>query len=269
MIDFLHQRHEGSLRDFLILLAEDRFVPTSQDFGRLADLLHAAPSTNEELVMALCRLPDPQLCTFCEAALRCEVPEATDLVEAVLMRRGLVGLLAFVEPIIEEDRNVLWLADLLAEVCDDDSTRILLRLLDHHSAGVRSRAAEGLRAHRSSVDPRGLVRSLAMPLVRELSRPDPFQAIRALQRLAEPALEPDFGRGCSRRAERVLINCVIHERRQNIRGDAIAALGDLGSRDAVRCLVEALHREDQGLHQEVVIALRQLDDTARVGVTRL
>jgi len=258
MIDFLHQRHDGSLDDFLGLLAEDRFVPTTQDFRRLADLLHSAPSINEELVMALCRLADQRLCSFCDSALNCGVPEATDLVEAVLMRRGLVGLLPFVEPRIEEDRNVLWLADLLAEVSDDDSTRILLRLLDHHSAGVRSRAAEGLRAHRSSVDARGLVRSLAFPLVQELSWPSPFRAIRALQRLAEPALEPDFGRDCSRRAERVLINCVIHERRQAIRGDAIAALGDLGSRAAVRCLVEALHREDEGLHQDVVIALRKI-----------
>ena len=110
----MHQRHDGTLDDFLCLLAEDRFVPTAQDFRRLADLLHSAPSINEELVMALCRLADPRLCAFCEAALNCGVPEATDLVEAVLMRRGLVGLLPFVEPRIEEDRNVLWLADLLA-----------------------------------------------------------------------------------------------------------------------------------------------------------
>ena len=58
MIDFLHKRHDGSLDELLPLLGDDRFVPSGPDFRRLADLLHSEPSVNEELVIALCRLPE-------------------------------------------------------------------------------------------------------------------------------------------------------------------------------------------------------------------
>lgn len=258
MVRIRHRRHEGNLRELVSLLRSTHFVPTTIDLRRLGELLHSDPGTNEELVIELCRLPDDRLAAFCEIAFTSGVPEATDVVEAVILRRGLVGLLHFAEARAQEDRPALWLADLLAEVRDDEATRILLELLDHHASSVRSRAAEGLRAHRSSVDARALVRQIAAPLVREVAHPDPFRAVRSMHRLADPSLEPDFGRDCARRAERVLINCVVHERRQAVRGDAIAALGDLGSRAAVRCLVEALNREDQGLHRDVVIALRKI-----------
>lgn len=258
MVDFARNRqpHDGST--LLRQLERGQLVPGPGDFRQLADALHGDPALAEALTLTLCRMGDTELDRFCEDALHSGVAEATDLVEAVLMRRGLTGLLPLVERIQRDGSRVLWFADLLAEVRDDHSTGILLGLLDHSSAAVRARAAEGLRAHRSTVDARALVRELALPLVRELDDPDPLQAIRSLQRLAEPSLEPDFGRDCARRAERVLINCVVHERRQTVRGDAIAALGDLGSRAAVRCLVEALNREDQGLHQDVVIALRKI-----------
>lgn len=258
MVDFVRNRQARSAEEFLERLVDDGFSPSASILGHVADLLHLHPASAETIITGLCRLEDVQLVTFCEGAFNSGVAEATDLVEAVLMRRGLVGIEEFIRARRTDDRQCLWLADLLAEVRDDESTRILLELLDHQSAAVRSRAAEGLRAHRPTVDPRALVRQLAFPLVRGLDRPDPFSAVRALQRLAEPLLEPDFGRDCARRAERVLINCVTHERRQPVRGDAIAALGDLGSRAAVRCLVDALHREDEGLHQEVVIALRKI-----------
>ncbi|RKZ16514.1 hypothetical protein DRQ53_06200 [bacterium] len=256
MVDIIRKR-QGQ-HDFLTLARGEEFAPGPGDLRQLADLLYSDPAMAEEIVMALCRLDDEQLLAFCERAFTSGVAEATDLVEAVLARRGLTGLLEFVQARMGDHREALWLADLLAEVRDDDSTRILLELLDHASGAVRSRAAEGLRAHRGNIEPRALVRHLAAPLVRGVAEPDPTKAIRGLQRLAEAALEPDFGRDCARRAERVLINCVIHEQRQGLRGDAIAALGDLGSRAAVRCLVDALHREDERLHQDVVIALRKI-----------
>jgi HEAT repeat protein len=258
MVDFVRKRQPIDAAGLIRQLERGNLAPSAADFRYLADALHGEPMLAEQVTLALCHLSDPDLRRFCEEALSSGVAEATDLVEVVLSRRGLSGLTGFVEGVLPDHGRALWVADLLAEVRDDESTRILLRLLDHPSAAVRSRAAEGLRAHRSTIDPRALVRELATPLVRGLDQPDPLEAIRALQRLAEPLLEPDFGRDCARRAERVLINCVVHEKRQQVRGDAIAALGDLGSRAAVRCLVEALNREDQGLHQDVVIALRKI-----------
>lgn len=258
MVEFARNRQPIDGLALVRRLESGRLSPTAADFRFLADALHGEPALAEEVTLALCRMSDPELESFCEGALLSGIAEAADLVEAVLMRRGLTGLLPLVERMTADGSRVLWFADLLAEIRDDHSTRILLRLLDHSSSAVRARAAEGLRAHRSTIDARALVRELATPLVRSLDDPDPLQAIRSLQRLAEPSLEPDFGRDCARRAERVLINCVVHERRQAVRGDAIAALGDLGSRAAVRCLVEALNREDEGLHQDVVIALRKI-----------
>jgi HEAT repeat protein len=258
MVDLVYKPQPEDGAELLRMIAGGDFAPNARDFRALADSLHGDPALAEDIVFTLCRLEDDRLTHFCESALSCGVAEATDLIEAVLIRRGLTGLLEFVEPLAHDDRHALWLADLLAEVRDDEATRLLLGFLDHTSGSVRSRAAEGLRAHRATVDPRALVRFLVFPLVRGVPRPDPFAAVRALQRLAESSLEPDFGRDCARRAERALINCVVHEKRQAVRGDAIAALGDLGSRAAVRCLVEALNREDQGLHQDVVIALRKI-----------
>ena len=38
----------------------------------------------------------------------------------------------------------------------------------------------------------------------------------------------------------------------------MAALGEIGSRAAVRCLVDMLSREDESFHRDVVIALRKI-----------
>ena len=259
MIDFGRKPSRDRVAQYL-----DRLRPATastvqaEHYRALADLSQADPSIAEEVLTRLCSWEDAELAPFLDTAWRSGESDAADLVEAVLQRRGLVGLLPFVERLLQSQDATRWLVDVLAEVHDDHATRILIGLMDHGSLSIRKRAADALASHRSTVAPRPFIRFLAEPLVADLGWPDPLAAVRALQRLADPSLEPDFGRDAARRAERVLINCVIHERRPAVRGDAIAALGDLGSRDAVRCLVDMLHREDETFHHDVVIALRKI-----------
>jgi HEAT repeat protein len=230
----------------------------AEHYRDLADLLQSDGGAGEDLLTALCTWPDAELLPFLEAAHDTGLAEARDLVEAILQRRGLVGLLPWIERLLQDTDATRWLVDVLAGVLDDNATRILVGLMDHPSLSIRKRAADGLAGHRANLDVRDFVRFVAEPLTGQLSWPDPLAAVRALQRLADPSLEPDFGPEAARRAERVLINCVVLERRPQVRGDAIAALGDLGSRASVRCLVDMLHREDESFHHDVVIALRKI-----------
>lgn len=233
-------------------------TPPVEVYRALADALHAGPALAEEVLMSLCSWSDHELEGFLDGAWESDVPEARDVAAAVLQRRGLTGLMPFVDRIRGDDEGTRWLVDVLAEVRDDTATRLLIGLMDYPSNSIVKRAADGLAAHRSHVEGRSFVRELAIPLVQGLTHPDPHGAVRALQRLADASLEPDFGRDTAKRAERVLINCVMYEKRPAVRGDAIAALGDLGSRAAVRCLVDMLHRDDSSFHRDVVIALRKI-----------
>ena len=232
--------------------------PTADVYRGLSDALHAGPALAESVLTSLCLWNDRELAAFLHGAWESEFPEARDVMAAVLQRRGLTGLLPVVDHVRRDDVGIRWLVDVLAEVRDDHATRLLIEFMDHGSSSIVKRAADGLAAHRTHLDGRAFVRELALPLVRGLTHPDPLGAVRALQRLADPSLEPDFGADVARRAERVLVNCVMYEKRASVRGDAIAALGDLGSRAAVRCLVDMLHRDDERFHRDVVIALRKI-----------
>jgi len=225
---------------------------------RILEYMSLRQVDQRELVMRFCRQDDAAVGALLDSCLATRRSDALALGEAVLVERGLEGLDAWIESALRRPRGSRWLVDALGEVADPHATRILLRLLDHPEASLRRRAADGLAGHRGHLDLRAFVRMLAEPLVRGQSRPDPFSAVRALHRLADPALEPDFGTDAAKRAERVLINCVRHETRGGVRGDAIAALGEIGSRRAVGCLVDALHREDEHHHRDVVIALRKI-----------
>jgi HEAT repeat protein len=260
MIDFGRKPLRGQVHGFLdrMRAALHDGLRVGDSYRALADALHAEPAVAEQTLTELCLWSDDDLMTFLDGAWTSEVPEALDVAAAVVQRRGLTGLLPWVDRLLQDETSTRWLVDVLSEVRDDDSTRLLIRLMDHGSSSIRRRAADGLAAHRSHVDGRALVRFLASPLVQTLSYPDPLAAVRALHRLAEPSLEPDFGHDTARRAERVLVNCVVHDRRTPVRGDAIAALGDLGSRAAVRCLVDMLHRDSETFHRDVVIALRKI-----------
>lgn len=232
--------------------------PTADVYRALADALHAGPALAEEVLTSICLWSDRELVAFLDGAWDSEVLEARDVAGAVLQRRGLTGLLPFVDRVRGDDEGTRWLVDVLADVRDHEATRLLIAFMDHPSTSIVKRAADGLAAHRTHLESRAFVRELSTPLVRGLTHPDPLAAIRALQRLADASLEPDFGADCARRAERVLVNCVMYEKRPTVRGDAIAALGDLGSRSAVRCLVDMLHRDDATFHRDVVIALRKI-----------
>jgi HEAT repeat protein len=259
MIDFNLQPDGQSARRFLGRFRRPpEFGPAPDTYRLLADFLLSRGGLYEEVVTELCAWPDAQLAQFLDGCLQSGVSEASGLAEAVLTRRGLSGLLPWAERLLRSESGQRWLVDVLGEVRDDFSTRLLIEFMDHPLSGIRKRAADGLAAHRGNLEPRGLVRFLAEPLVSGLSHPDPLRAVRALHRIADSSLEPDFGRDAAQRAERVLINCVVHERRPAVRGDAIAALGELGSRNAVRCLVDLLSREDEIFHRDVVIALRKI-----------
>lgn len=260
MIDFGRKPLRGQVEGFLdrTRRALGETPPAADVYRALADALYAGPALAEEVLSTLCAWSDPELEAFLDGAWESEVPEALDLAASLMQRRGLTGLGPFVERLRHDDEGNRWLVDVLAEVRDDDATRLLIALMDHPSTSIVKRAADGLASHRASLDGRAFVRELARPLVGNLSHPDPFAAVRALQRLADASLEPDFGGDVARRAERVLVNCVMYERRPAVRGDAIAALGDLGSRSAVRCLVDMLHRDNESFHHDVVIALRKI-----------
>lgn len=260
MIDFGRKPRRGQVEEFLHDLRLSVFdgTPAGDVFRVLSRALHGDGAIAEHVLTALCRWSDRELERFLDAAWCSGAPEARDVIAVVLQRRGLTGLLRFVDRLQQDDDGVRWLVDVLAEVHDDESTRLLLSFMDHASTSIVKRAADGLYGHRATLDGRAFVRELARPLVAGLTHPDPFAAVRALHRLADPALEPDFGADVARRAERVLVNCVMYEKRPAVRGDAIAALGDLGSRSAVRCLVDMLHRDDESFHRDVVIALRKI-----------
>ena len=260
MIDFRRKTTRGQVRGFLgrVRTTLHDAAPSGDMYRILADALHADPAIAEQTLTDLCLWNDEDLVVFLEGAWDSEIPEATDVAAAVLQRRGLTGLLPWIERLLREESGARWLVDVLGEVYDDDSTRLLIGLMDHGSSSIRKRAADALASKRSRIDGRAFVRFLTFPLVHTLTHPSPLQAVRALHRLADPALEPDLGRDVARRAERALVNCVVHERRPSVRGDAIAALGDLGSRAAVRCLVDMLHRDDSTFHRDVVIALRKI-----------
>ena len=260
MIDFGRRPKRGQVEDFLRRLRLSVFdgAPAADVYRVLSGALHGEPARAEHVLTTLCLWSDRELAAFLDAAWDSEIPEARDVATVVLQRRGLTGLLRFVDRLCQDGEGTRWLVDVLAEVRDDESTRLLLGFMDHPNSSIVKRAADGLAGHRAHVDGRAFVRELARPLVGRLSHPDPFAAVRAMHRLADPSLEPDFGSDTARRAERVLINCVMYERRPAVRGDAIAALGDLGSRAAVRCLVDMLHRDDASFHRDVVIALRKI-----------
>lgn len=259
MIDFGRKPSGDQVSRFVARLRAPGPSGVRADHYRaLADLLQAEGGAGEDMLTAFCRWSDVDLVEFLEGAQASGVSEALDLAEAILQRRGLVGLLPWIDELLQHGDGTRWLVDVLAGVLDDHATRILIGLMDHGSMSIRKRAADALAAHRPTVEVRSFVRFLAEPLTSQLSWPDPLAAVRALQRIADPSLEPEFGREAARRAERVLRNCVVHERRPAVRGDAIAALGDLGSRASVRCLVDMLHREDESFHRDVVIALRKI-----------
>lgn len=233
-------------------------APSPEALARLAEMLLHREQGEEEVVAEVVRWSDGQVRALLDACWQASHPETLALAEIILSHRGSSGLLDWIEARLLDPGGCRWLVDVLANVQDDEATRLLIELLDHHDASIRHRAADGIASHRSTLDARQLVRDLTAPLVRGLEHPDPLKALRALHRIADPALEPDLGRDAARRAERALINSVRHEKRRTVRGDAIAALGELGSRPAVRCLVDMLNRDDQEFHRDVVIALRKI-----------
>lgn len=238
--------------------ADPRRMPTGSLEALAAGVLEAAAQQQEEALLALVALPDARLAGLLEQLWSRGGNDGRELCALVLGRRGAAGLSRFTGPLLRDDLGCRWLVDVLADVPDEEATRLLLVLLDHPAQGLRRRAADGLASHRSWLDHRGFVRELATPLAKGLEWPPPLQAVRCLHRIADPALEPDFGRDAARRAERVLVNCVRHEQRPAPRGDAIAALGEIGSRNAVRCLVDMLSRSDEHFHRDVVVALRKI-----------
>jgi HEAT repeat protein len=258
MIDFSDRHAFSSARAFLAHYRGDPAGLPRDDFRHIADYLLARQRGEEELLLELSSWEDRELEAFLSACWRSGAYEALSLAGSLLGRRGTVGLTHWLESVLADEGGARWLVDVLAEVYDDDSTRLLIRLLDHPVLSIRRRAGDGLSSHRGTLDLRSFLRHLAFPLVNSLSHPDPLAAVRALHRIADPALPPDFGRDAAQRAERILIQCVRHERRSPVRGDAVAALGELGSRRAVHCLVDLLGREERGLHRDVVIALRKI-----------
>ncbi len=258
MIDFEQRQVLNSARRFLEPFRGNLKDLSAASFAAVADFLLARPDGVEELLEELCAWDEREIDALLAAAWRSRSAEGRELAALILQRRGTTGLVYRIEEIMEDDGGARWLVDVLAEVEDDESTRLLLRLLDHPDFSIRQRAADGIAAHRASLELSDFIRHLARPLVKGLAHPDPHQVVRALHRIADPALLPDFGRNTARRAERVLINCVRHEWRSSVRGDAVAALGEIGSRAAVRCLVDMLSREDESFHRDVVIALRKI-----------
>ena len=258
MIDFEQRQAFANAKRFLEPFKENLKELPASAFALVSDFLFAGEGSTEDLLEELCAWDDRQLDGFLSAAWRCESAEGRELAALLLQRRGTTGLVYRLEEIASREGGTRWLVDVLAEVYDDESTRLLLSFLDHHQFSIRQRAADGIAAHRATLQPRDFVRHLAHPLVKSLAHPQPHSAIRALHRIADPTLLPNFGKDAARRAERVLINCVRHEMRSSVRGDAVAALGEIGSRASVHCLVDMLSREDEIFHRDVVIALRKI-----------
>lgn len=259
MIDFHPQSDRRFAIQLLRRIGRGQEPSSAHDpFRLLADAYSTRPRLREEILVEVCGWEDDQVARFLEFCAACDDGEALELAGDLLERRGLTGIVPTVETIARRAGGARWLVEVLGDVHDDHSTRLLIGFMDHPDLPVRRRASDALCAHRGTVEVRALIRFLAEPLVRRRSHPDPMAAVRALQRLADPSLEPDFGRDAARRAEKVLINCVIHDRRADVRGDAIASLGEIGSRASVRCLVDMLHREDAAWHRDVVIALRKI-----------
>jgi HEAT repeat protein len=222
------------------------------------DLFCNVPSAREVLLAEIGAWSEEDVETLFDHVSRLEVAESIDFAAEILSRRGIGGLESWIDTRRQRPEGARWLVEVLTDLADLSSVRVLIAFLDHPDLSVRRRASDALCGLRSRVDGRSLVRHVTQPLVRRIAHPDPLEAVRVLHRLADAALEPDFGRDTARRSERVLQNCVIHEKRPAVRGDAIAALGEIGSRSAVRCLVDMLHREDAQWHREVVIALRKI-----------
>jgi HEAT repeat protein len=258
VIDFRFQTGPLSPEDFLGQFADGREPLPMAAFVALDERLRVFPTEFERMVTVACRFDNESFANFLDGAFEAGRPETLHLAERALRRRGLDGMEPWLIATLAQSERCRWLVDILAEIHEQPATRILLQLLDHPSDSIRRRAADGLASHRTTLDGRRLIRHLAEPLVRGLDAPDPLIAVRCLQRLADPALEPDFGMDLAHRSERVLINCVRHEKRPQVRGDAVASLGEIGSRNGVRCLVDMLHREESALHREVVIALRKI-----------
>ena len=258
MIDFENRQALHSARRFLEPFRLGGEEVSAQSFAVITDFLLNHAEGSESLLEELCGWLDRELEAFLSAAWLSQAPEALEIAAMLMQRRGLGGLVYRIEEILRDTRGARWLVDVLPEVSDDDSSRLLVALLDHPEYSIRGRAADGLAMHRAELDPRSFVRGLAHPLVKGLAHPDPHAAVRALYRIADPALEPSLGKDAARRAERVLINCVRHESRSSVRGDAVAALGEIGSRAAVHCLVDMLSREDECFHLDVVISLRKI-----------
>ncbi len=260
MIDFSPQPDRSSAIQLLGRLGSgfDARGGLHDPFVEVFHLYCNFPAWREEILADLCTWENDALITFLDHCGEQEVGESMDLAADLLARRGMAGLTAWAEALAARPSGARWLVEVLSDVPDLCGTGILIGFMDHPDQSVRRRASDGLCGHRSRIDTRALVRHLAEPLVRRLTHPDPLAAVRALQRLADAALEPDFGTDTARRAERVLRNCVAHETRAAVRGDAIAALGEIGSRSSVRCLVDMLHRDDSLWHREVVIALRKI-----------
>lgn len=258
MIDFNDRSSFASARAFLSHFRGRPDELPAADFHFIADFLLERERAEEELLVELCGWEDRELEAFLSACWRSAVYEAQNLASLLLSRRGLAGLVHWVEAVTRQEGGARWLVDVLAEVYDDDSTRLLIRMLDHPDSSIRRRASDGLASHRATLDPRAFVRYLTIPLVQGLAYPDPLAAVRALHRIADPALEPGFGGDAARRAERALIQCVQQDARADVRGDAIAALGEIGSRAAVHCLVDMLSSEERGFHRDIVIALRKI-----------
>ena len=258
MIDFEQRGILRSAQRFLGPFKRPAEEISVRDFQAVVDFLLAHSGGTEALLNELCSWEDRELDSFLGASWRSGVPEARELAAQLLMRRGCVGLVFRLEEILRDEDGARWLTEVLSEVDDDESTRLLIQMLDHGELEVRRAASRGLYQHRTRLDAREFVRHLARPLVQQLAHPQLNASVRCLHRIADRALEPDFGKDAARRAERVLINCVRHETRASVRGDAVAALGEIGSKSAVRCLVDMLAREDASFHREVVIALRKI-----------
>lgn len=257
MIDFRKPTGASNPAEFFRQLRDpDREIPAAAGellAERLRDSAQFAPC-----VAILCRWDDPSLVRMLDLCRASDRPELHELGERILVRRGLRGLERWAERMCDDEMHVRWFVEMLAEIPELASIRLLLGVLDRGSSTLRRRTADALAAHRGRIDGRALLRELAEPLVRGKDWPDPLAAIRALHRIADPALEPEYGKDIARRAERILINVVRHDPRTVVRGDAIAALGEIGSRAAVRCLVDMLHREEATHHTDVVIALRKI-----------
>ncbi len=258
MIDFEQRGVLRSAQRFLGPFKRRGEEISAREFGAVVDFLLAHSEGTEALLDELCSWDDRELDAFLGASWRSRESEAQELAAQLLQRRGCVGLVYRLEEILRDVDGARWLTGVLTEVDDDESTRLLIQLLDHGELTVRQAASEGLRRHRNRLDGREFVRHLARPLVKQLAHPHPNSLVRCLHRIADRALEPDLGKDPARRAERVLINCVRHERRASVRGDAVAALGEIGSRSAVRCLVDMLGREEASFHRDVVISLRKI-----------